>query len=181
METNGGTIDLGVINITYECEKCGTQDNFQIKLRTYYSNVRGNRIGPGVLLESKYAAEKELWARKDYLLNSNEGIVRACPKCGRTQSWMSEAQIKRNAVWIFWGLFSLPFMLVGLALKIPWSSEDYANVFGSIMCLSMIYLLVLLLLKQKIIDLVENYFREAKEEDGLVKNTPVKEWSLEKK
>jgi hypothetical protein len=177
METNGGTMDLGAINIAYECEKCGAQNNFQINLRTYYSNMRGNRIGPGVLLESKYAAEKDLWVRRDYLLNSNEGILRACPKCGHVQSWMSEAQIKQKAELIFWGLFFLPFMLCSLYLRFSSSTEGLA----SIVCASMPYLIILFLLNQQVKNLVKNYLRKHKKENSFIERLPVKEWTLEKK
>jgi len=44
-----GTVRLGEIVVSYECENCGTRDSYSQTFAGNYSNQRGNYIGPSLM------------------------------------------------------------------------------------------------------------------------------------
>ena len=123
---HAGTVKLGQIAISYECENCGTPDSYSQAFEGDYGDQRGNYIGPTIAAENRAALIERLQAQKARVLESYAGIdTRKCPTCHQYQSWMrSSLQDRKIALWC---AIAVAAACIALSLAVAWMNSSWGD------------------------------------------------------
>ena len=136
-----GTVKLGEIVISYECENCGTPDSYIQVLGGDYSNQKSNYIGPGIAAENRASLIETLQKRKINIFQSYDEIkVRKCPHCHHHQSWMHNSLLNRKIDLWTGGLVAA--ICVYLAISQVWQKFSWGTLFGGLIGFGFVGILV---------------------------------------
>lgn len=124
-----GTVKLGEIVISYECENCGTQDSYSQAFGGKYTDQRGNYIGPTIAGENRAALIERLQAQKARVLESYDGIdTRKCPSCHQYQSWMHSSLLDRKIA--LWCAAVVAAVCIALSVAVVWTNSSWGELPG---------------------------------------------------
>lgn len=124
-----GTVRLGEIVVSYECENCGTRDSYSQTFAGNYSNQRGNYIGPRIAAENRAALIERLQAEKARIFESYDGIdTRRCPSCHQYQPWMGSSLLDRKIA--LWCAAVVAAGCIALSVAVVWKNSSWGDLAG---------------------------------------------------
>jgi hypothetical protein len=136
-----GTVMLGEIVISYECENCGTQDSYSQVLAGDYTDQKSNYIGPRIAAENRESLIETLQKRKINIFQSYDEIkVRKCPHCQHHQSWMHNSLLNRK-IDLWTGVLAAA-SCVFLLISEVWQKFSWSTLFDGLIGYGFIGLLV---------------------------------------